>query len=512
MNWTAFIVFLILFLFVTGIGFWAARWRHGDLSELHEWSLAGRQFGTFITWFLIGGDLYTAYTFIAVPALVFGAGAVGFFAVPYTILVFPIMFVVMPRFWAVAKAHNYMTPADFVRGRFDSRGLALAVAVTGILATMPYIALQLVGIQVVLEAMGLVGKTGILHDLPLILAFAILAAYTYTSGLRAPATVAVVKDTLIYITVIVAMIVIPMKLGGFGHIFQTANLALLHGPKPASILLSPKGYLAFATLAVGSAFALLLYPHAVTGVFASKGQNAIKRNAAFLPLYSIVLALIAIFGYMALAAHVHTTVPSLVVPLLFMKMFPSWFVGFAFAAIAIGALVPAAIMSIAASNLFTRNIYREYFAPNATTRDEARVAKLVSLVVKLGAILFIVALPLQFAINLQLLGGIWILQTMPSVMIGLYTRWFHRTALLLGWVAGMAVGTLMAIAEAFKSSVYPLQIGHLVLPGYAAVWAVLANLIVTVVFTAVFRASHVNAGTDHTVQHDYDDYEKSEVG
>ena len=511
MNWAAFIVFLVLFLFVTLIGFWAARWRRGDLRELNEWSLAGRQFGTFITWLLIGGDLYTAYTFIAVPALVFGEGAVGFFAVPYTIIVFPIMFVVMPRFWAVAKAHSYVTPADFVRGRFDSRGLGLAVAVTGILATMPYIALQLVGIQVVLQAMGLVGTTGILHDLPLILAFAILAAYTYTSGLRAPATVAVVKDTLIYITVIVALIVIPIKLGGFAHIFQAANVALAHGAKPASILLSSKSYLAFATLALGSAFALLLYPHAVTGVFAANGQNAIKRNAAFLPLYSILLALIALFGYMALAAGIHTTTSSLVVPLLFLKMFPSWFVGFGFAAVAIGALVPAAIMSIAAANLFTRNIYREYFVPNATTQDEARVAKLVSLLVKLGALVFIVALPLQFAINLQLLGGIWILQTMPSVMVGLYTRWFHRTALIIGWLVGMVLGTLMAVAEAFKTSVYPLTVGHLALPGYAAVYAVLANFIASVVLTWILRAARVSEGVDHTAESDYSDYEVTKV-
>jgi SSS family solute:Na+ symporter len=511
-NGTALAVFVVLFALVTVVGFWAASWRRGDLTLLVEWALAGRRFGTFITWFLIGGDLYTAYTFIAVPALVFGAGALGFFAVPYTILVFPIMFVVLPRFWAVARAHGYVTPADFVRGRFDSRGLALAVAVTGILATMPYIALQLVGIQVVLQAMGVVGSTGLLRDLPLIIAFGLLAAYTYTSGLRAPATTAVIKDALIYITVIVACIAIPLKLGGYGHIFQAANLALTHAAKPSSIFLSSKSYLAFATLAVGSAFALLLYPHAVTGMLAANGQNTIKRNAALLPLYSIALALIALFGYMALAAGIHTKVTSLVVPLLFLKMFPAWFVGFAFAAVAIGALVPAAIMSIAASNLFTRNIYREYFAPAASTQTEARVAKLVSLVVKLGAVVFVVALPLQFAINLQLLGGIWILQTLPSVMLGLYTRWLHRTALLIGWLVGMGLGTWMAVAESFKSSVYPLVIGHLALPGYAAVYAVLANLVVTVVLTLLFNALKVSNGVDQTATEDYQDDEAPAAG
>src|SRR5437868_4053537 len=178
-NWVALIVFIFFFLLVTVLGFVAARWRRGDLDLLNEWGLAGRRFGTVVTWFLLGGDLYTAYTFIAVPALLFATGATGFFAVPYTIVVYPFVFVVMPRLWSVARRHGYITPADFVRGRYDSQALALAVAVTGILATMPYIALQLIGIQVVIAAMGVTG-TGLAGDLPLIIAFLILAAYTYT--------------------------------------------------------------------------------------------------------------------------------------------------------------------------------------------------------------------------------------------------------------------------------------------------------------------------------------------
>src|SRR4051794_22719495 len=180
-------VFVALFALVTVMGFVAARWRRGDLTILNEWGLGGRSFGTLVTWFLLGGDLYTAYTFIAVPALVFGVGAAGFFALPYTIIVYPLVFMVMPRLWVVAHRRGYVTPADFVRGRYGSGGLATAVAITGLLATMPYIALQLVGIQVVLASMGIEG------DWPLVIAFAILAAYTYQSGLRAPALIAVVK-------------------------------------------------------------------------------------------------------------------------------------------------------------------------------------------------------------------------------------------------------------------------------------------------------------------------------
>ncbi len=528
-NVTALVVFIVLFALVTVLGFIAANWRRGDLNQLHEWGLGGRRFGTVVSWFLLGGDLYTAYTFVAVPAAIFAGGAVSFFAVPYTIIVYPFVFVVMPRLWSVARKHGYVTPADFVRGRYDSGLLALAVALTGILATMPYIALQLVGIQVVLAGLGLSFSGSFLglplNDLPLVLAFIILAAYTYTSGLRAPAMIALVKDLLIYITVIVAIIVIPMQLHGYGAIFHAAlqhqtavkGFAITLKP-PTSVSLGTYG--AYATLALGSALALFLYPHSITGVLASNSRKVIKRNAALLPAYSFVLGLIALFGYMAIAAGVAKNPAfaanfklykgTFAVPALLLQSFPDWFVGVAFAAIAIGALVPAAIMSIAAANLFTRNIYREYFRKNPSNGEEASVAKLTSLIVKFGALFFILYLGTQNALNLQLLGGIWILQTFPAVIIGLYTRYLHRYALLLGWLAGMGVGTYMAYTQAslatphFGSSVYPLHLGTFTAAGYAALYALVINLVVAVVFSVIFNLVKLPSGNDATSAEDYE--------
>jgi solute:Na+ symporter, SSS family len=499
MDFVALSVFVVLFVLVTVLGFFASRWRRGDLDLLHEWGLAGRRFGTIITWFLLGGDLYTAYTFIAVPAAVFGTGAIGIFALPYTIIVYPFVFVVMPRLWSVCRRHHYITGADFVRGRYDSGLLALAVALTGILATMPYIALQLVGIQVVLAGMGISGEA------PLVIAFIILAAYTYFSGLRAPAMIALVKDVIIYITVIVAVVVIPARLGGYGQIFAAADAALKAKNVPQGILLAPGQYWAYATLALGSALALFMYPHSITGVLSSNSRTAIRRNAALLPAYSFLLGLIALLGLMGLAAGVQPQAPygaQWVVPGLFLQMFPSWFVGFAFAAIAIGALVPASIMSIAAANLFTRNIWRPYFKPNLTDRDESGAAKLVSLIVKAGALFFIVFLPTQYAINLQLLGGVWIIQTLPALVVGLYTRWMHRWALLAGWAVGMIAGTAMAVSQNF-ASVFPLALGGTTVPGYSALWSVILNFVVAIIGTVVLNAAAVTNGRDETADVDY---------
>jgi SSS family solute:Na+ symporter len=509
-NVVALGVFLFFFSIVTALGFVASRWRQGDLDQLSEWGLGGRRFGTLVTWFLLGGDLYTAYTFIAVPALVFGAGAFGFFAVPYTVIAYPIVFLVMPRLWSVTHKHGYITGADFVRGRYGSGALALAVAVTGILATMPYIALQLLGIQVVLGAMGVEGH-GWLHDLPLVIAFVILAAYTYQSGLRAPALIAVVKDAIIYVTVIAAIVVIPAQLGGYAKIFAAV-------PPEKLILTPPKDgnlnqFSAFPTLAFGSALALFLYPHSMTGVLSSSGRGVIRRNTAMLPAYSLLLALVAALGYMALAAGVKDNPAyaagfkqygtNFAVPALFLGAFPSWFVGFAFAAIAIGALVPAAIMSIAAANLFTRNVYKEFIRPECDGKEEATVAKVMSLGVKFGALAFILGAPQKYAIQLQLLGGVWVLQTFPAIVVGLYTRWLHRWGVLVGWAAGMGVGTWMAAALEFKGTVYPLHLGAMTVPGYAALWALIVNFAVAVVASAILNAAGVAKGDDQTAPADY---------
>jgi SSS family solute:Na+ symporter len=478
-NWTATGVFLVCFLLVTFLGFFAAHWKKGDLRQLHEWGLGGRRFGTVITWFLIGGDFYTAYTVIAVPALVYAVGAYGFFALPYTIIIYPFVYAVMPRLWQICHQSHYITAADFIRDRFRSRALALAVALTGLLATMPYIALQLVGMQVVIKALGFTG-TGLITDLPLLIAFVILALYTYTSGLRAPAMIALVKDVMIYLVVIAAVVFIPAALGGYGAVFTAADQALQ--AKGGNLILPSGQMLPFASLALGSALAGFMYPHTLTGVLSASGANVVRRNAILLPAYTVLLGLIALLGYMALAAGVKVQNNSSVVPALFQKMFPDWFLGFAYAAVVIGALVPAAIMSIGAANLFTRNIWIEFIRPGTTGQAEAQVAKWMSLVVKFGALAFILFLPTQFAIDLQLLGGVWILQIFPALVFGMYNRFrFLKSGpVLLGWLVGMTAGTGMSLSTGLKP-VLPLQVSGLKTGVYIGLIALAINLAIALV-------------------------------
>ena len=531
-------ILIFFFAVVTVGGFYAAKWRRPhSMHSLDEWGLGGRGFGTVVTWFLLGGDLYTAYTFVAVPAAMYATGAIsGFFAVPYTIVVYPLIFVFMPRLWSVSHAKGYVTPADFIRGRYDSRSLSLAVALTGILATMPYIALQLVGIEAVLDTIGLGSSGGwFVQDLPLFIAFAVLAAFTYSSGLRAPALIAFIKDTLIYLVIVVAVIWVAVHLG-FGDVFSAAKEKMATvspvTKAPTGVFIpsnGPVGYWAYASLAFGSALALFMYPHSMTAVLSGKTRNTIRRNASILPAYSLLLGLIALLGFAAIAAQ--TSVfgqdgvanAQLAVPHLFQENFPSWFAGIAYSAIAIGALVPSAIMSIAAANLFTRNIYKEFLKKDATHAEEAKASKIMSLVVKFGALLFVLTLDKQNAINFQLLGGVWILQTLLAIVAGLYTRWFHKWALLAGWAVGMVYGTILSYQQKVPNVVVKLVDGQPT-PSvngerhfgsslaefpftdtkvYIALTALLINLIVAIVLTLILRAAKAPSGTDRTVPEDY---------
>jgi len=492
-HWVELGIFSFFFLTIAILGFVAARWRRADLDTLEEWGVGGRTFGTILTWFLVGGDIYTAYTFIAVPALVFGKGALGLFALPYTVVVYPLMFLVLPRLWQVAHNHRYVTAADFVTHRFESRTLGLLVAVTGIVATMPYIALQMYGIEVV------IGYMGVSPELALTAAFVILAAFTYVSGLRAPALISLVKDVIIFITVLGAVIYIPARLGGYRSI--------LHAVPMDKLILPADQSAAYSTLFLGSALALFLYPHAMTSIFSSKSQHAVKRNMALLPAYTFVLGLMALLGYMAIAAGIQQGGPygaNGVVPQLFERMFPHWFTGFAFAAIGIGALVPASVMSIAAANLFGRNIYTEYIRPHADHAHETFVTKVASLVVKGGALAFILVVPAQFVINFQLAGGVWILQTLPAVFMAAFFTWLDRRAILLGWIVGIAWGTWMLWQEGFNSALHALPWLGIHTKIYIAVSAFAANLLVVVVGSVLARASGGVRGRGPLREEDYE--------
>lgn len=461
-------------------------------TELADWALAGRAVGGLRTWFLLGGTIFTAYTFVAVPALVYGVGGLGYFAVPYTIVVFQLGYLVLPWLRDLADRHGWVTPADAVRGRYGSPALAAAVAVTGLLATMPYVALQLLGIATLLQVLG-VPDRGPVADAAITATFAVLAVGTYRHGLRAPSLIAVVKGVLLFV-VVGALSIAVLRDGGLGAVFDRA--AGRFADRPGGSLLLPDGLAgAYVTLALGSAAALLLYPHVLTPVLAARDGDVLRRNCAGLLLWTGLLGLLALAGAVALGRGVEVPAgrAELAVPALLHTSMPGWGAGAALAAIGIGALVPAAVMSIGAAATFASNIYLEYVNPTALPGQVTQVARTVSVLVKVGALAFFLGLRSQDAITLQLLGGVWILQTLPAVLLGLRWSYLHRYALLVGLVTGLVTGTWLVSAQGFIAVTVITVHGHAV-GIYAGVLALAVNLAVCLLLTPVLDRFRVSRG------------------
>lgn len=506
MNNDTIIVFIVLFAVFTALGFLASRFRRGEGKRLDEWALAGRKLGMYLAWFLVGGDLYTAYTFIAVPSAMYAAGSIYMFATPYVMSTFAVALVVMTSLWKISKRKNYFTAVDFVRDKFNSRTLAVLIAATGIVAELPYIALQIVGMQAVLQVMiapYFAGTTLFdVETVALILSFTILAAFTFWSGLRGAALTAVMKDAIILTSVIVVVIAVPLSVtGGFHHAFQVAQAS---GKAAGSYMtLSPALTNAFISLFVLSALALYLYPHAINGVLGSKDAKSVRYSTAMLPLYGVGLFLLTLFGVLiyivpkALSAVVAggSGGGALVVPELIVNTMPAWFAGFAFLGIFIGGLVPAAIMAISQANLLTRNIIRE-FRPNFEEKLEHNIARWASVGFIFLALGFVYLIPHTYAISLQLLGGILITQTLPPIMIGLYTKWLDKNALIGGWFVGIITGVyFVEAANHFGAPTKSLMASPFGLL-YVAAIALLLNFVVVIVWSAVSNALGKNPATE----------------
>ncbi|HZD81943.1 MAG TPA: sodium:solute symporter [Nitrososphaeraceae archaeon] len=477
------IPFVGLFVLFIVLGFYGKYWRRGDLNNVHEWSLAGRKLGTALVFFLIGADIYTAYTFVAIPSGVFAKGSLYFFAIPYVALTFGIALVTMPRLWSLSREKGYITASDFAKDRFSSKALSILIAITGIISLLPYIALQIVGMQSVLTIMlSGTANSNTVEEISLLIAFVILAAFTYSSGLRGATLTAVFKDILIWITVIALIVVVPLSIvGGFGTAFKDVK-------KQSYITLSDSLVPGYATLVLGSALALYLYPHAINGVLSSESAQKLRTSTALLPLYGFGLAIMALMGILVYAVPSAMNFLShfpessrgiLVVPSLILYTMPGWFSGIALLGIFVGGLVPAAIMAMSQASLLTRNIIKE-IKPDMSASSEIRITKVSSTAFKFIALGFVFVVPATYAISLQLLGGILIVQILPAVFFGLYVKSsLRKEPLIVGLLVGIFSGIYMVEYTnnfgALTSSLFHTTFGSL----YVAVIALVFNLVIS---------------------------------
>ncbi len=466
-NLTALIITSVIVLMVIGVGFFAGRSKESR-SSVEEWSVGGRRLGSLFVWFLIGADVYTAYTFLGLTSSAYTGGSIAFFATPYVVLAYPLAYFFLPKIWKVGKTHNYTTLADYIKGRFDSKLFSVLIAINGVLMLIPYIDLQLSGIQDTLRVAG----TGYINiTFVVVVSFLLVAFYTFFAGIKAPTYTAIVKDILVWVIMLYMVVTIPMiQFGSWGSMMQAA---ITQAPDKLTLPTSgPKGMLWFSTAALISAMALFMWPHTATGVFSSKSGASLRKNAIVLPFYNIVLMLVTFLGIAAFLVIPKGTDPRFAFLELIRTSYGGTMQGFAYSTIALASLVPASIMAIGASSLFANNIYRDMINPKASSKRMTLVTRYMVFVVIGLALLFGLLFP-NALISLQLMGVSGIVQIFPAVVFSLYWRKLSKEAALSGFIAGMVV-------------VFTLYATHQSFGVYEGFWGLVVNILVLVVLNPIF--------------------------
>ena len=501
-----FIAFFAAFIF---LGFWGARWRKGDLGGIFEWGIAGRRLGAFTAFFLFGADWYTAFSILSVPSSVYTLGAFGYMAVTYQAMVFAFTILVLPRLWTKAKEKGYLTLGDTIKGETGSKVLSILFALVGIGALIPYIALQVVGLQGVLVAMfyGL-ANTGQLQNIALVIAFVILAAFTFTSGLRGATLGSIFKDILVWISLIAMVVVAFTAVGGFANAF--AHAAAPAKPPAASNFLqfNPLLNIAFSTSMLGTALSYVAWPHNVNNTYATQNTKNLKLGLSLAILYAIPLFLADTLGVIVsqvpAAANLLKSFPLgfqgiLVIPAMALAEFQgnySWFAAIILIGVFVGGLVPAAIMAIAQGNLLARNVVKE-FKPNLTGKGEAQIAKWSSAVFKFTALGVVFLIPPTYNVQFYYFAAAFVIQGIPTTYFILFTRWFRNAALLAGAAVGLVASlyfTLAANNFAFPltTTIYPAA-GVAIKANspyafYVGIIGLALNLVIAVVGSAIINA------------------------
>ncbi|RXZ00586.1 sodium:solute symporter family protein [Fictibacillus sp. S7] len=466
-NLTALSITIFIILTVVLIGFLSGRDKKVR-SSVEEWSVGGRRFGGLLVWFLVGADLYTAYTFLGLTSTAYTGGSLAFFAIPYSVLAFFISYFFLPKLWKVANHHKLTTLADYARERFDSKLLSILIAIVGVLMLIPYICLQLSGIQDTLQVAG----TGFINvKVVVITSFLLVALYTFFSGIKGPTYTAIIKDVLVWAIMLFMVVSLPMI--HFGGWTPMMDRLVKDAPQLLTIPTDgPKGIPWFITASLVSALALFMWAHAATGVFTAKSADSIRKNAMFLPLYNIVLILVIFLGFIAFLVLPKGTDPRFALLTLIQSSYGGVAQGLAYSTIALASLIPCSIMAIGASNLFANNIYRDWINPKVKPSRLTMITRGMVFVVIGLALLFGLVFP-SALVSLQLLGVSGMVQIFPAIVISLFWKNQTREATIIGLLVGLAT----------TFTVYGTGNSYGIYEGF---WGLAANFLAVVVLNPLF--------------------------
>ncbi|OBC07444.1 sodium:solute symporter [Mycobacterium sp. 852013-50091_SCH5140682] len=341
-------VYIVIGLFAIGaIGIAGNRAR-----KLDEWTVSGRSFRRWRSWFLQAGESLTTFSFLGLSGIAFGGGVSATFALAYLSISAIGMYFVAPKLWRLGKGRGYLTMADFFIDRFDSVPLGKVVAVVGAVFLLPYLELQITGLGLIVElATGNASSRG----LSMVIASVLVIVFVVWAGIRGISRVAVVKDALMVVALLIVVGGVGFGIAGIPEVFSRVQSG-----QPQLLTLSAPGYdtTCFVTAVVVTSIGagLNVFPHLWPPVLAARSGEILRSNYTWLALYQLLLFAPIIVGLGATLILPADTTGNHVLIDTATHTLPDWLV----AVIAIGgasaAMVPAAAIVMGISTLVSRNL------------------------------------------------------------------------------------------------------------------------------------------------------------
>ena len=430
---------LIIFLFIISATIVGLVPGLNKKMSLEEWAVGGRNFGRWLNWFILAGEIYTAFAFLGASGWAYSRGGPTFYILGYGALAYVVGYYVLPTISPIGRKHGLMTQPDLIEHLYKSKNLSLITAVIGVAFLLPYLQLQLTGLGLIIETC----SYGQLTRVPaMLIAFVLVASFVYLSGLKGVAATAVLKDIMLMIAVVFFGLYLPIHyFGSVGSMFEAIEtakpgfLALPGGTKNLDVSW------VMSTLVVTS-LGFYMWPHFTTNSFSARNPDVLRHNAVYLPLYQICLLFPMLVGFAALLLLAEPLkTPDMAFMVIVRQLFPGWALGLVGGAGALACMIPAADLLLSTSMLFTRNIYCKTVGKNTAPEKLIKVARVSLLFLTTIALCLAIFLP-NMLVNLLLTGYSGVTQFFPMIVFGLY--W--KKATRLGAYAGLLVGEFIVFS------------------------------------------------------------------
>jgi len=442
-------------------------------TDPHEYVVAGRSFGAFFLWLLLAGEIYTAFTFLGAAGWAYSFGAASFYILAYGAIGYVIGYFFLPAIWKVGHARNLLTAADYFRDRYGSRKLGVTIGTLQFFMLIPYVTLQLTGLQILLT---IAGYDAYNATAGVALAFLLMAVFVFTAGMRGLAWASIAKDALILLAVLFAGLVIPAHF--FGSVPAMFDRIVAH--RPQSLVLpttwTNHSLIWYVSTVLLTGIGFFTGPQNMNAILTSRSGDALRRNAIWMPVYGLILLFVFFAGFAAL----------LVIPgmkpgeadqsfvLVVQRYYPPWVLGFVAAAGVLGALVPSAALLLAGASTFAKNVLADGFGFVKGDREQTTAMRLS--VIALAALALLLWLVYKKTlVDLLLFYYNGITQFMPGLVFALVWKRVSKYAVAAGLAAGLLTVVTIFVEHADPTP-YGINIGLLALAVNVAVVATVATI------------------------------------